>query len=204
MTCAASINPRDQESADAADARDMERLAAGDDSALNDLMSRHAATLFRFLTRMVDDPDDGGELAQEAFARVYRNRKAFRTGARFSTWLYTIAGNLGRNHLRWRARHPGASLEAVLEAGGAALGDRLADGSPGPRERMEAAERVLAIRAAVAGLPEELRAPLILAEYEERPQEEIGRLLGCSTKAVESRLYRARRRLRARLAGLLG
>ena len=60
------------------------------------------------------------------------------------------------------------------------------------------------MRKAVAALPEELRIPLILAEYEERSQAEIGKILGCTTKAVETRIYRARQQLRAKLNQLIG
>ena len=90
----------------------MERLTAGHDAALNDLMERHATPVFHFLCRMVGNEDDANDLAQETFVRVFRARASFRTNEKFSTWLYTIAANLARNHFRWRSRHPNVSLEA--------------------------------------------------------------------------------------------
>ena len=90
----------------------MERLAAGHDAALNDLMERHATPVFHFLCRMVGNEDDANDLAQETFVRVFRARASFRPGEKFSTWLFTIAANLARNHFRWRSRHPNVSLEA--------------------------------------------------------------------------------------------
>ena len=84
----------------ARDRADMERLMTGEDSALNDLMDRHATAVFHFLCRMVGNEDDASDLAQETFARVFRARASFRRGEKFSTWLYTIAANLARNHFR--------------------------------------------------------------------------------------------------------
>jgi RNA polymerase sigma factor (sigma-70 family) len=68
---------------------------------------------------------------------------------------------------------------------------------------MEQSERAAAVRRAVEKLPEDLRAVLILVEYEQQSHAEIGAILGCSVKAVESRLFRARQQLRARLARIL-
>ena len=73
-----------------------------------------------------------------------------------------------------------------------------------PDESAEAGERAAAVRQAVGALPEELRQPLILSVYEELPQAEIGAILGCSVKAVETRIYRARQQLRASLGALVG
>ena len=72
-----------------------------------------------------------------------------------------------------------------------------------PNESLQAEERAEAVRRAIAALPEELRTPLILAEYEERSQAEIGNILGCMAKAAETRIYRARQQLRATLGKLL-
>src|SRR3982750_2546515 len=99
----------------ALDRADMERLMAGQDTALNDLMGRHSAPVFHFLCRMVGNEDDANDLAQETFARVFRARANFRLNEKFATWLYTIAANLARNHFRWRARHPNISLESATD-----------------------------------------------------------------------------------------
>ncbi len=72
-----------------------------------------------------------------------------------------------------------------------------------PDEQMQSDERAATVRAAVAALPEELRQPLILAVYQDLSQAEIGAILKCSAKAVETRIYRARQHLRTALAQLL-
>lgn len=190
------------DSNEARDASDMARLADGRDDALNDLMERHAEKVFHYLIRQVQNEEDAADLAQETFVRVYQNRARFKRGAKFTTWLYTIATNLARDRFRWRARHPQVSLEAENEQTGGSLGDGLAEGGPGPGETLQDEERALAVRRALAGLPEDLRTAIILAEYEDCSHAEIAGMAGCSVKAVESRISRARRQLREQLEKL--
>ncbi len=175
----------------------MARLAAGDDAALNDLMERHGGKLSRYLTRCLQDQNLAADLAQETFVHVYRHRLKFDPRHKFSAWLYRIASNLVRDHWRHVARHP----EVLIAED--ALSETVAGREPLPGERMQAQERAAAVRAAVAALPEELRVPLVLAEYEERSHVEIGEILGCTAKAVETRIYRARQRLHVKLNKLL-
>jgi RNA polymerase sigma-70 factor (ECF subfamily) len=189
--------------ADAYDRADMERLAAGHDMALNDLMERHATPLFRFLCRMLGNEEDANDLAQETFVRVFRASASFRTSEKFSTWLYTIAANLARNHFRWRSRHPNVSLEAETGESEQTLGGTLPAKGPAPDEQAQAAERAATVRAAVGKLPEDLRAAIVLCEWEERSVAEAAAILEATPKAVESRLYRARQILRERLKSWL-
>jgi len=189
--------------ADGQDAQDMARLVAGRDAALNDLMERHAEKLFHYLFRSLQDEADAADLAQETFVRVYQNRAKFDARQKFSTWLYAIASNLVRDRFRWRSRHRQVSLDAENEASGNNFRELLSGHEPSPSESLQAEERAEAVRRAVAALPEELRLPLILTEYEGHSQAEIGEILGCTPKAVETRLYRARQQLRVGLGKLL-
>jgi RNA polymerase sigma-70 factor (ECF subfamily) len=188
--------------ADARDRADMERLAAGHDAALNDLMERHATPVFHFLCRMVGNEDDANDLAQETFVRVFRARASFRPGENFSTWLFTIAANLARNHFRWRSRHPNVSLEAETGESKQTLGSTLPAGDPAPNEQILATERAAAVRAAVGKLPEDMREAIVLCEWEELSVVEAAAILETTPKAIESRLYRARQILRERLKSL--
>jgi len=188
---------------DEQDEQDMARLIAGHDAALNDLMERHAQRLFHYLLRSLQDESDAADLAQETFVRLYQSRAKFDTRQQFSTWLYAIASNLVRDRYRWRSRHPQISLDAKNPATGIDFRETLPEQKPSPSETVQAEERADAVRRAVAALPEELRVPLILAEYEERSQAEIGEILKCSAKAVETRIYRARQQLRVTLGKLL-
>jgi RNA polymerase sigma-70 factor (ECF subfamily) len=187
---------------DQEDRQDMARLSAGHDAALNTLMDRHGQRLFYYLLRQVDNESDAADLAQETFVRVYQHRARFDPGQKFATWLYAIATNLARDRFRWHKRHPQVSLDAEREGAGTVL-DYLPDEAVSPSERMAAEERAAEVRAAIHSLPEDLRTPLILSEYEGLAHAEIGAVLNCSAKAVETRLYRARNHLRKRLAGIL-
>jgi RNA polymerase sigma-70 factor, ECF subfamily len=189
----------DTTEADARDRADMERLIAGHDVALDDLMARHATPVFHFLCRMLDNEDDANDLAQETFVRVFRARETFRTTEKFSTWLFTIAANLARNHFRWRARHPNVSLETEIDAGENTLASVLPLDAPGPSETVLTAERTAAVRSAVSLLPEDLREAIVLCEWEERSMAEAAAILGTTPKAIESRLYRGRKILREQL-----
>jgi RNA polymerase sigma-70 factor (ECF subfamily) len=193
------INP----DADARDRADMERLIAGHDVALNDLLERHAKPVFHFLCRMLGNEDDANDLAQETFVRVFKSRASYRAEQKFSTWLFTIAANLARNHFRWRSRHPNISLDVENAETEQTLGGTLPSNSPAPNEAAIAAERAKAVRLAVGKLPEDLRAAIVLCELEERSIAEAATILESTPKAVESRLYRARQILRARLKSWL-
>jgi RNA polymerase sigma-70 factor (ECF subfamily) len=185
---------------DSVDQVDMARLADGHDGALSDLMDRHATPVFHFLCRMTGNKDDAAELAQEVFVRIYRHRGNYRCGNKFTTWLYTIATNLARNHAAWRARRPNVSLDAERSDESGTLGDSLASTTSSPVDEMETTERAREVRAAVARLPDDMRATLLLFEFEDQSMAEVAGALGISIKAVESRLFRARQRLKEDLS----
>jgi RNA polymerase sigma factor (sigma-70 family) len=191
------LNPDEQ------DAQDMSRLAGGHGAALNDLMARHAAKLFHYLVRSLQNEEDAADLAQETFVKIYQNRSKFDAGQKFTTWLYTIASNLVRDRYRWRSRHPQVSLDAETDQSESTLQDTLPADEPLPDQSLQTEERADAVRNAVASLPEELRQPLVLAVYQDLPQAEIAAILDCSIKAVETRIYRARQQLRAALAAVM-
>jgi len=193
------MNPPARDEPDAKDAQDMARLVNGHEAALNDLMGRHAEKLFHYLLRSLQDEQDAADLAQESFVRVYHNRAKFDPTQKFTTWLYAIASNLVRDRYRWRSRHPQVSLDAENEQTETNLKISLPSDAPAPDEHIQSEERAATVRKAVAGLPEELRQPLILAVYQGMAQAEIAEILKCSVKAVETRIYRARQHLRAAL-----
>ena len=186
--------------ADPLDQADMARLKAGHDTSLDDLMDRYAGPLFGFLCRFVGDEDAAKDLAQETFVRVYQNRSSFKTGTLFSPWLFTIAGNLARNHLRARARRPEVPLDAAGQDDATTIADRLPANDETPDERLLRDERHSEVRRAVAVLPDDLREAVVLCELEDRSLAEAADLLSTTVKAVESRLYRARKQLHERLS----
>jgi RNA polymerase sigma-70 factor (ECF subfamily) len=180
------------------DLADMKRLAAGHDAALDGLMERHAGHLFQFLFRMVGDEEEANDLAQESFVRVYRHRQNY-NGGKFTTWLYTIAGNLARGEFRRRSRHPNVSLEWESEISGGKLADTLPDRGSSPSENLEAGERNRAVREAVDALPVELKEAIVLCEWQELSAAEAASVLNTTSRGIESKVYRARKLLREAL-----
>ncbi|MGD7653729.1 MAG: RNA polymerase sigma factor [Verrucomicrobiales bacterium] len=189
------LKPVSDEGAGVPDPELMARLAAGEDQALNQLMDRWSKRVIAFLFRMTGNRDRAVELAQETFVKLYQARGRYRPGGKFSTWLFAIAANLARNELRWRARHPTVPLESE-EAGAGPAAERT------PDEQAAARERIAAVHQAILALPPDLRQALTLFTYEGMSYAEIAKLSRCSAKAVETRIYRARRTLKDQLGHL--
>jgi RNA polymerase sigma-70 factor (ECF subfamily) len=178
----------------------MVRLLAGCDDALESLMQRHAKRLLSQLGRVLRCSVDARECVQEAFVRVYQHRKDFHLGAKFSTWLYTIAFNLARDRLRRQARRPEfVSWEAPDKQAVGDLEEILLDPNRPPDEAMVSEERSRWLAEAVASLPDTLRQPLALYTEEDKSQPEIAAEMQCTVKAVEMRLYHAHKRLHSLL-----
>jgi RNA polymerase sigma-70 factor (ECF subfamily) len=180
----------------------MARLVSGDDLALNALMRRWSDRIVSFLYRMTGRHDAAVDLAQETFVKLYQARARYRPrGGEFSTWLFAIASNLAKNHARWRSRHPEVSLDAPADDQINSLPEpRSTEASPDQAAvSHETQERV---RAAILALPDELREALLLFTHEQLGYAEIAHIMGCSPKAVETRIYRARQILKDRLKDL--
>ena len=174
----------------------MARVGAGDEAAFAELMHRWERPVKAVIGRMVLNTAEADDLAQETFVRLWQQRDRFRAGAAFRPWILTLALNLARNRLRWWRRRPVVSLDAWTEV----AGDPAADPSADAAGAAEASERAASVRDAVAALPSDLREALVLFEYEGLAQAEIASIVGASPKAVETRIHRARERLR----GILG
>lgn len=177
----------------------MSRLREGDDLALNEIMDRWQRRVTSYLLRLTGNEAVAIDLAQETFVRVYQSRIRYRPTGAFSTWLFAIASNLARHHIRWKLRHPAISIDAPAPGAHHFVSETLPTSDPDPRACLEKDERAEAVRAAVSELPSDLREALILFEYEDMSYDQIAKIQGCSPKAVETRLYRARGILRKRL-----
>ena len=186
----------DSEFGEAADQHDLERLIAGVDQALQSLMKRHSETLYFQLLRMLRDKRDAQDSLLEAFVRVYLHREEFDFAHRFSTWLYAIAFNLARDYLRRRSRQPEfISLDDRTGQENGDLEETLLDPHRTPDQEMENQERLVSLGKALKSLPDCLREPLMLFALEEKSQPQLAAQMQCSIKAVEMRLYHARKRL---------
>lgn len=184
-------------------ARDVElmfQLKMGNDLALNELMARWQQPLVSFVFRYTGNGEDALDLAQETFVRVYENRHRYTPAGKFSTWLFTIASNLCHNQARWRQRHPTVSIHATSDEGDDGLEMSIPSTEATPVDSAARSDLASAVREHVQKLPHDLRVVVLLFEYQEFGYEEIAKALGCSAKAVETRLYRARKLLRESLS----
>lgn len=178
----------------------MLRLQSGEETALNELMARWQEPLVSFIYRYVGNESDALDLAQETFVRVFESRARYKPTAKFSTWLFSIATNLCRNLVRWRTRHPTVTLTPNNDdADHNDLLASLPSRDISPALTAERNDLARAVRAHIHALPHDLKTTLILFEYEDLSYHDIAAVLGCSPKAVETRLYRARSILHERL-----
>lgn len=182
-----------------ADAHDMARLAAGEDLALNAIMERWSGRIHAFLRRMTRDHESAEDLAQEVFVRLYRSRESYRPSAPFSAYLFRIASNLARNHARWRTRHPSVALEDAP-----AERQDPPSGAPGPDAQAAGAEHLRLVERSIGALPADLREAMLLFTHHDMGYADIARVMQCTVKAVETRIYRARQMLKDALRNLEG
>jgi RNA polymerase sigma-70 factor (ECF subfamily) len=174
--------------------------------AFEELMLRYQNRLVLVLEHLVSNRDQAEDLAQEVFLRVYRARKKYVPGAKFSTWLFTIANNAASNALRSRSRRREVSLE-VRESGsmGADPMDRVVQASSGvmPARALDKAEMRDVVRAALTGLNERQRLAVLLNKFEGMSYADIAEVMNLSPQAIKSLLSRARVNLRDVLAPYL-
>ena len=174
---------------------------AGDRGAFEALVRRHQARIVNYAMAIVKDPAEAEDVAQETFIRAYRSLTRFRGDSSFKTWLYTIATNAARTGLERRSRRnrvEDASLDdeaAPLAAGDVPAGDADAETTLVRRESIDRA---------LASLPPDLRIAVVLRDVEGLDYKEIAAATGAPIGTVESRIFRARRRLRPLLQPLMG
>lgn len=164
-------------------------------AAFEELMLRYQNRLVTILEHMVGKRDQAEDLAQEVFMRVYRSRKKYVPGSKFSTWLYTIANNVASNALRSRARRREVVLEGS-ESGpmGANPLDHLAVAASGqmPTRMLDKAEMRDIVRQAMEGLNDRQRLAVLLSKFEEMSYADIAITMEMSPQAIKSLLSRAR------------
>jgi RNA polymerase sigma-70 factor (ECF subfamily) len=172
------------------------RVAAGDSDAFAALVEAHQERLLRLCERLLGDTEEARDAAQEVFLKAYRKAADFRPQGQVYTWLYRIAVNHCFNKLRRRRLVRFLRFEAGPEEADAPAFDP-PDSGADPAVALEARQRWQATRKAIAKLPDNQRAVLILARFEGLSYRQIAEVLGITEGAVESRLVRAMRRIEA-------
>jgi RNA polymerase sigma-70 factor (ECF subfamily) len=182
------------------DAEIMLRVKAGDDSAFDFLVQKFRRPMVSFMYRMAHNPSVAEELAQEVFLRIYRSRQTYSADAKFTTWLYRIAGNLAVNYARdtkYERPENTVSLDEPDEDSGLTLD--IADASMTVEQRLLRRERMAAIRRHVHELPDRQRQAVIMHKYQGMDYKQIGEVLHISESATKSLLFRAYETLREKL-----
>ena len=184
------------------DVRLMLEVRDGSATAFEELVVRYQGRLVRVLEHLVGRRELAEDLAQEVFLRVYRSRQQYVPGAKFATWLFTIANNVAANALRDRSRRPEMTL-AGSESGplGPRPLDRLAQASSSamPARQIDKAELRDIVRMALDSLSERQRLAVLLNKFEGMSYADIARTMELSPQAVKSLLSRARENLRQML-----
>jgi RNA polymerase sigma-70 factor (ECF subfamily) len=185
------------------DAALMLRAQQGDLAAFETLVETYRQPIFNFIQRMIRDPDETEDIAQQVFVQAWKAAKRYRAGSRFSTWLYTIARNLCLNEIRRRGRHPVDSLHAPARNNDSTFERDFEDlRQPGVTSEVLMGELQEKIDHALGDLPEAQRTAILLFR-EELDYEQIGQILGVSLSATKSLIHRARETLRKRLKAYL-
>jgi RNA polymerase sigma-70 factor (ECF subfamily) len=182
------------------DAAIMLQLRSGNMAGFDFLIQKYRKPIIHFMYRMVHNQAVAEELAQEVFLRVYRSRETYRAEARFSTWLYRIATNLGVNYARDN-RHERMASTVYLDETDSETGTTpdVADITPDVEAKMLRQERLNAIREHVMSLPERQRMAVLMHKYEGMDYKQIGDVLKLSESATKSLLFRAYQTLREKL-----
>ena len=182
------------------DATIMLELRTGNMGGFDYLIQKYRKPIIHFMYRMVRNQAVAEELAQEVFLRVYRSRETYRAEARFSTWLYRIATNLGVNYAR-DTRHERAASTVYLDEVDSETGTTpdVPDSTPGVEANLLRQERMNAIREHVMALPERQRMAVLMHKYEGMDYKQIGEVLKLSESATKSLLFRAYQTLRDKL-----
>ena len=167
------------------------RAQAGDVGAFEELSAAYADRLFMLLLRLLGDPDEAGEVAQEVMFRAWRGIARFQGRSSYFTWLYRIAVNEANRALERRARQP-----ASVPIGPQEL-ELPASPADDPARQAEAGELRLALASALAGLPPPLRTAIVLRDVEGFSTQEAAEIAGVSQAAFKSRLQQARLQVRA-------
>ncbi|MBO9357198.1 RNA polymerase sigma factor RpoE [Bordetella petrii] len=185
------------------DAELVARVQRGDKKAFDLLVLKYQRKILRLLGRMIRDPAEIEDVAQEAFIKAYRALPQFRGESAFYTWLYRIAVNTARNWLASAARRPSAPNAIETEDGETFNEtDNLTDIST-PESMLASREIAETVNSVIEELPEELRTAIVLREIEGMSYEDIAQSMDCPIGTVRSRIFRAREAIATRLRPLL-
>jgi RNA polymerase sigma-70 factor (ECF subfamily) len=166
------------------------RTAAGEREAFNELVMKYQKPLYRLAYRMVGNHEDASDLLQKAFVKAFTGLRSFERRSSFKTWLYQIAINLAKNVYRDRARIEQTSIDDVV-----------IKRNPRTLENLIKNESRLLLRQALAGLPEKQRLTLMLRIQDEKKFQEIADIMKCSVGTSKANYHHAVQKLKKMMGG---
>jgi RNA polymerase sigma-70 factor (ECF subfamily) len=181
---------------DQTDVEILSDVADGDIEAYGKIVNRYKARLYNFVFRFVGERETAEDIVQETFLRAFRKRTEYRAIANFSTWLFTIAGNLAKSELRRRKRWRLFSLHKDDDD---ETGFELPDESHRPDTVTESSIADVGIHRAIMSLPANYRQVVLLRDVEGTSYQEIADISDCPVGTVKSRVNRARLKLQQKL-----
>lgn len=170
----------------------MADVLMGMEGSFETLLRRHESGIFAFLFRMLRNPEEAADLAQEVFMKVFACMEQFNPEYRFKTWLYRIAANAAVDRSR-RKRHVRAHSADLPEEEGLAMFPSL---DPGPEDHLRARETRDRLDAALRGMPKSYREVLVLRFQNEMRYDEIAEVTSLPLGTVKNRIFRAREMLK--------
>jgi len=185
----------------------VQRLQAGDAETFDALFRQYFQKIFRQATHLLGNAAEAEEVVQEVFLAVYEKAHTFRGEAAFTTWLYRLTTNAAFSRLRRRKRSHEVAIEDYLpqfQPDGHHLVRPVVDWSANLEERLADAQLQQLLRQAIELLQPLDKAVLVLSDFEDLSNKEIGEALGLTVLAVKARLHRARLFLRGQLAVAFG
>jgi RNA polymerase sigma-70 factor (ECF subfamily) len=183
----------------------VDRVKSGDQQAFNLLVRKYERKVVRLISRLVRDPAEVEDVAQEAFIKAYRALPQFRGDSAFYTWLYRIAVNTAKNHLVAQGRRPIPLSDTLSDdEDGESFGreDVVSDNQT-PDAELLSRQIAETVNRAIEALPQDLRTAVTLREIEGLSYEEIAEAMNCPIGTVRSRIFRAREAIAQQLRPLL-
>lgn len=170
----------------------LEEYLRGSEAGFELLVRRHAAEVFRFVVRIAGTAAAAEDVVQETFLQVHRSAESFDRSRRFKPWLFTIAANKARDHLRRVQRRREVPLDAPIgreDEHGHRFIDLLSGGDVVPDEDLQLEEKRRMVRDVMEMMPGKLLEVLTLAYYHRLPYKDIAEILGIPLGTVKSRLH---------------
>jgi RNA polymerase sigma-70 factor (ECF subfamily) len=196
------------DSSDIGEDRFIERLAAHDEHAFNQLVEAYEQQVFRLVHRILGRRDEAEDMAQEVFVQIFKAVGQFRGDSKLSTWIYRIAVNLCKNRLKYLSRrHDGAQdeFEAVAERARLSQAKGLISAAVAPPDQVvEGYQLEQIVHRSLAEIDAEFREVLVLRDVEDLTYEEIAEITGLADGTVKSRIHRARTLLKNKVEQALG